>query len=87
LSVVLLPPALHSYTGGLGRVDLPGETLGAILAALEVRFPGIRFRVIDEQDRIRPHIRMFVDGADAFDLSHPVSAAGEVRIVCALSGG
>ena len=87
MSAVLIPPALHSYTAGAGRADLPGRTLREILAALDARFPGIRFRVIDEQDRIRPHIRFFVDGADALDLAHPVAERGEVLIVCALSGG
>jgi len=87
LTSVRIPPPLHSYTGGVSRVDLTGRDLGGILVALEGRFPGIRFRVIDEQDRIRPHIRFFVDGAAALDLAHPVAGAREVLIVCALSGG
>ncbi|HKB17235.1 MAG TPA: MoaD/ThiS family protein [Planctomycetota bacterium] len=87
MTAVLVPSPLHSYTASVARVDLSGATLGEILSALDACFPGIRFRMIDEQDRVRPHIRFFVDGAAATHLSHPVGSAREVMIVCALSGG
>jgi sulfur-carrier protein len=87
LTAVLVPSPLHSYTANVARVDLTGATLGEVLSALDARFPGIRFRMIDEQDRVRPHIRFFVDGAAALHLAHPVGPAREVMIVCALSGG
>ncbi|MCI0585927.1 MAG: MoaD/ThiS family protein [Planctomycetes bacterium] len=87
MTAVLVPPPLHSYTANVGRVEVPGATLGEVLSALDARFPGIRFRMIDEQDRVRPHIRFFVDGAAATHLAHPVGPAREVMIVCALSGG
>lgn len=84
---VTIPSALHSYTSGLGEVDVPGATLRELMAALEARFPGLRFRVIDEQDRIRPHMRLFVGVEMARDLSVPVIGADEVHILLALSGG
>ena len=43
--------------------------------------------MIDEQKRIRPHIRLFVDGAQVRDLAQPLGAAEELIIVQALSGG
>ncbi len=83
---VLIPGALHSYTER-GEAEASGATLAAVLADLEGQYPGIRFRVIDEQDRIRRHIRIFVNGEQVRDLSQPLSAADEVIIVQALSGG
>ena len=59
----------------------------ALLADLDRRYPGIRFRMIDEQDRMRPHIRFFVNGAQAFDLAQPLHPSDEIVIVQALSGG
>jgi molybdopterin converting factor small subunit len=47
----------------------------------------MRFRVIDEQGQIRPHIKFFVNGAQTRSLAEPLSNADEVIIVCALSGG
>ena len=83
---VLIPGALRSYTER-GEVEVNGATLGAVLAELDQRYSGIRFRIIDEQDQIRRHIRMFVNGDQVHDLAQPLTATDELVIVQALSGG
>jgi len=83
---VLIPGALRSYTER-GDAEASGATLAAVLADLERQYPGIRFRIVDEQDRIRRHIRIFVNGDQVHDLAHPLDARDDVVIVQALSGG
>jgi sulfur-carrier protein len=83
---VLVPSPLYSYTGR-AEVEAEGSTLGELLADLDRRYPGIRFRMIDEQDRMRRHVRFFVNGEATFDLGLPVAPTDEVCIVQALSGG
>jgi len=83
---VMMPSALRSYTGA-GEVEAEGDTLAALLDDLDRRYPGIRFRMIDEQDRIRRHIRFFINGEQSFDLGLKLGADDEVYIVQALSGG
>jgi molybdopterin converting factor small subunit len=83
---VLIPGPLRSYTS-VREVDAEGDTLGALLADLDRRYPGLRFRMIDEQDKMRPHIRFFVNGEQTFDLARPLGPADSVQIVQALSGG
>ncbi len=83
---VLIPSALRSYTER-GETEASGATLSALLADLEHQYPGIRFRIIDEQDRVRRHIRIFVNGEQARDLGLPLKESDEVIIVQALSGG
>ena len=83
---VFIPSALRSYTEQ-GETEASGATLAAILADLDRRYPGIRFRMIDEQDRVRRHIRIFVNGEQVRELAHPLRATDEVVIVQALSGG
>jgi len=83
---VLIPSALRSYTER-GEAEANGVTLAAVLADLDRQYAGIRFRMIDEQDRIRRHIRIFVNGAQVHELSQPLEATDEVVIVQALSGG
>ena len=61
--------------------------ISAALADLDRRYPGIRFRMIDEQNRVRRHIRFFVDGVQVVDLAHPLDPRGELIIIEALSGG
>jgi molybdopterin synthase sulfur carrier subunit len=86
--IVRIPGLLRSYTAGEEVVDLSTPpTLGEALRALDARFPGLRFRIIDEQDSVRPHIKLFVDGELARDLAAAIPAARELMIVGALSGG
>jgi len=83
---VLIPSPLHSYTKR-GEVEAGGANMAALLADLERQFPGLRFRIVDEQDRMRPHMRFFVNGEQVFDLRHPLNPDDDVCIVQALSGG
>lgn len=84
---VLIASPLFSYTKGRREVEGAGATVADVLSDLDARFPGLRFRIIDEQDRVRPHIRLFVGTRPALDLAEPVSPADEFHILCALSGG
>jgi molybdopterin converting factor small subunit len=83
---VLIPSSLRSYTEQ-SEARASGATLAAVLADLDRQYPGIRFRMIDEQDRIRRHIRLFVNGDQVRELAQPLHAADELVIVQALSGG
>jgi sulfur-carrier protein len=83
---VLIPQPLRPYTGA-AEVEALGATLDALLDDLNARYPGFKFRMVDEQGRIRRHIRVFVDGEQTFDLSQSLARARGVQIVQALSGG
>jgi len=67
--------------------EAQGATLGAVLGDLDRKYPGIRFRMIDEQDRMRRHVRFFINGDQVFDLARPLQPADELIIVQALTGG
>jgi len=83
---VLIPSPLLSYTSER-EVDATGATIADLLADLDRRYPGLRFRVIDEQDHMRPHMRFFVNGEQVFALTHSLRPTDAVQIVQALSGG
>lgn len=83
---VYIPSQLHSYTGK-AEIEATGATVDEALRNLDGRYPGLRFRIIDEQDHVRDHIRIFLNSEQVFDLTTPVSPQDEVRIVGALSGG
>ena len=83
---VLIPGALRSYTHA-SHVEAAGDTLAAMFADLERRYPGLRFRVVDEQQRLRPNMRIFVNGLGVRDLEHALLPGDFVALVLALSGG
>jgi molybdopterin converting factor small subunit len=68
-------------------VEAQGATLGQALADLDRQFPGMRFRMIDEQGRIREHIRFFVNQELARELGMGLRDGDELQIICAISGG
>jgi len=84
---VLIPSPLRSYTRDRSAVEAQGTTLGQLLNDLDRQFPGMRFRMIDEQGRIREHIRLFVDQELTPDLGRVLQGGEELHIICAISGG
>jgi molybdopterin converting factor small subunit len=84
---IRVAPLLYSYTGGLRTVEVEAATLGEAIAALDRLYPGVAFRVVDEQKQIRPHMNVFVGEESVRDLDTPIPAGAEIYIVGALSGG
>ena len=84
---VLLPSQLHAYSGGVSRVEAQGAVISDVLDDLDRRYPGLKFRIIDEQDRVRPHVRLFVGRNAARDIRAPLADGDELLIFGALSGG
>ena len=84
---VFIPSQLTSYTDGVSRLAAAGGSIEQVLDDLDRRFPGLKFRVVDEQDRIRRHMRIFRNGDRAQDLRLSLSDRDEVLIFGALSGG
>jgi molybdopterin converting factor small subunit len=84
---VSIPSQLIAYTGGATRAEAVGETVIAVLDDLDRQFPGLKFRVIDEQDRIRRHVRIFIGPDEARTTDAAVGDGGELLIFGALSGG
>jgi molybdopterin converting factor small subunit len=84
---VRIPTPLRSYTAQESVVEAGGRDLGALFDALDQRYPGLRFRVVDEQRRLRQHMKVFVNDEAVRDLDTPLTATDEVTIMQALSGG
>ena len=84
---VSIPTPLRSYTAQRAWVSAEGTTLDQLLHDLDRQFPGLRFRVVDEQDRLRKHMKIFVGTESVRDLSLTLCATDEVTLMQALSGG
>lgn len=84
---VLIPPPLHAYTKGRSEVEGKGASLSEVLTNLDESYPGLRFRIIDEQNRVRPHVKLFINTELAPVIDRTVSSDDTVQIICALSGG
>ncbi|HTL86421.1 MAG TPA: MoaD/ThiS family protein [Acidimicrobiia bacterium] len=84
---VRIPEPLRSYTQREKVVEADGATLDEVLRDLDRQYPGIRFRMVDEQQNVRKHMKVFLNDEAVRDLDTPVSATDEITIMQALSGG
>jgi molybdopterin synthase sulfur carrier subunit len=84
---VRIPSPLRSYTGGQANVTADGATVAEVLRDLDRQFPGLGFRVVDEQGALREHMTIWLDGERCRDLDADVSGLDELVVMQALSGG
>ncbi|CAG9164522.1 MoaD/ThiS family protein [Cupriavidus pinatubonensis] len=78
---------LLSYTDQQSVVEAHGSSIGQLLEDLDRQFPGMRFRIVDEQDKLRPYIRVFVNRVQWMRLDAPLHDEDEIHILQALAGG
>jgi molybdopterin synthase sulfur carrier subunit len=84
---VLVPSALRSYTGRQGEIEAAAATVDELLLELDRRYPGFRFRIVDEQGSLRPHIKVTINAEITGALDAPLQPDDEVAIIMAISGG
>jgi len=86
---VRIPTILRPYTSGQKSVGAQGATLQEVLNDLELNYPGMGERLIDESG-LRRFINIYVNDEDVRFLSGLQSAIGEndsITILPAVAGG
>jgi molybdopterin converting factor small subunit len=87
MATVMLPASLIAlFPGTAKRHEVAGESVAAVIDGLDLAVPGVRDRLLETGNRLRPHINVFVDGQPA-DLTTAVGAAAVVHVLPAVSGG
>jgi molybdopterin converting factor small subunit len=84
-----------SFTAHLKQVAPPepvtgaGATVGEVLQDVFARYPALRGYILDDQDRLRIHVAIFVDDVHVRRnaLSYPLKPDSELHVLQALSGG
>jgi sulfur-carrier protein len=84
---VRIPSPLRSYTDQQANVAAVGQTIDEVLQDLDRQFPGIRFRVVDEQGNLRKHMRIFLNEDIVRDLTTPLDESDLLTLMQGLSGG
>lgn len=86
---VEVPPRYRGPTGGLGLIAVDADTVRSCIEAVEVEHPGFRELILDREGKLRPFVRLFVNGEaldrDAVDA--PVTDADRVQVLAAAAGG
>jgi molybdopterin converting factor small subunit len=87
-----VPTYLQMLTGGRGEVSVntEGRTVNEALAALWKVHPGLRDRVVTEQNEVRQYLNIFVGADNIRDhngLATEVMDGCEITILPSVSGG
>jgi molybdopterin converting factor small subunit len=84
---VWIPPLHRELTGGQEVVTVAGESVAAVLAALDAAYPGLQARLAEE-GKLRPGIAVAVNGEVSYrGLRQRLTAPSEIHFIPALSGG
>ena len=87
---VRIPTPLRKFTGGRDTVEATGTSIGAILADLDSKHPGLRERICEADGSVRRFVNLYINGDDIRflqNLSSAVKDGDEVSIVPAIAGG
>lgn len=91
MATVKFTPALKRFFPSLNTsIGVEGQTVREILIALEYVYPGLNSYILDDQQRLRHHVNIFLNGAliaDTIGLTDSVQSQDELFIIQALSGG
>ena len=88
--MVRIPTPLRRVTNGQDKVQVNGDSVGAIIGDLDSQFPGLKERLCDEQGELRNFVNIYVNGEDVrfLDGLNSATAEGdEISIVPAVAGG
>ena len=87
MAIVYIPTMLQKMTGGVRQVDCQGRNVRQIIDGLEVMYPGIKDRLVEDGE-IRPNLAVAIDGDVArMGMLERVSESSEVHFVPAIAGG
>lgn len=84
---VFIPQTLRSRTHGIQEVQLEGQTVRSLIAALDQQFPGIGEQLCTA-DALRTGLSVSIDGrVTSLGLYQRVGPDSEVHFIPAIGGG
>ena len=90
MSTVFIPSVLRANVGGAKSLELPGDSIRAVVEALVSKHPSLRSQLLSEDGELNRFVNVYVNGQDVrylAGLDTPVSANDEVRLLPAMAGG
>jgi molybdopterin synthase sulfur carrier subunit len=87
---VLIPTPLQRLTDNQAEIMAEGSDVHELIGNLEVKFPGVKARLCDEQGALRRFVNIYINEEDIRFLkgeATPLNDGDEVSIVPAIAGG
>jgi molybdopterin converting factor small subunit len=87
---ILIPTPLRQFAEKNDSVELPGATVGEVLAALTTRFPDLKKNLFNEEGKLRSFVNVYLNDEDIRYIGKdatPVVDADILSIVPSIAGG
>ena len=87
---VRIPTPLRKLTREQDVVQAEGATLSACIDGLDVAYPGLKERLVDETGELRRFVNIYINGEDvrfSDGVNTALKVGDEVSIVPAVAGG
>ncbi|MFG0261768.1 MAG: MoaD/ThiS family protein [Novipirellula sp. JB048] len=87
---VIIPTSLRQHTGGLGSIDVEGQSVDEALRYLVESHPALKPELLDASGALLSHVNVFVNETNARDLDEGATSLGEsdeILLVPAIAGG
>ena len=87
---VRIPTPLRKLTNNEELVEINAATIGEAFAELQVRYPGIKERLVDDNGEVRRFVNVYVNEEDIRFLENqrtPLKDGDEISIIPAIAGG
>jgi sulfur-carrier protein len=87
---VRIPTILRAYTGGCAEVSTEPGPLREVIAKLDVSYPGLGGRILDDGGQLRRFVNVYVGDEDvrlAQGLDTQVPDGAQVSVIPAVAGG
>ncbi|HCU96026.1 MAG TPA: molybdopterin synthase sulfur carrier subunit [Actinobacteria bacterium] len=87
---VRIPTILRTYTGGSAEVTAEPGTLREVIAGLDVAYPGLAGRIVDDTGNLRRFVNVYVGEEDvrfAQGMETTVPAGAHISVIPAVAGG
>jgi len=90
MSTVFIPSVLRSNVGGVKSLQVEGDSIGAVVAALVAAHPALGSQLLTPDGDLNRFVNVYVNGQDVrylAGLETPVASSDEVRLLPAMAGG
>ena len=90
MAKILIPTPLRQFTAKHDSVNVPGATVGEVLAALTTRYPDLRKQIFNDEGKLRSFVNVYLNDEDVRYLKYvetPLSEADKLAIVPSVAGG
>jgi molybdopterin synthase sulfur carrier subunit len=86
MTTVCVHGPLRRLAGGRAELTATGDTVRAVISAVERQNPALSGWILDEQSSIRRHIHVYVNGERARE-GDAVDGGDRIEVLPAISGG